>query len=135
MFDVAKGLLDLARAGFDLVSGARALRQADRDRASDYFAVVGATLAEIAAEIGAGHTPHGKCSELVMHAAHLVACTENVIDTAEAERLAALLDASHDVERMAMTLAAPEQRASQIAALAEAAGRFAAMAHIVRASN
>jgi hypothetical protein len=135
MIDVAAGLLNVAKSVFELVSGSKAMQQADRDRAGDYFAVVGATLAEIAAEIGAGRTPHGKCGELMTHAAHFVGCTEQVIGKAEAERLAAILYASHDVEGMAMQLAAPAERGAQIAALAEAAGRFSAMAHIVRAGH
>ena len=134
-FDVAIGLLSVAKESFGLVSGKRAMQRADRDHAADYFAIVGTTLAEIAAEIGSGRTPYGKCGELRVHAQHFVACTQGVVGPEEAQRLAGILDSSHDVEGMAMLLSDAQERSAQIAALAEAAGLFAAMAHIVRAGG
>jgi len=135
LLELVAGLLGVARHVFDIVTGSKRPALDNRDRTADYLAAVGATLAEIAAEIGAGRVPYGKCGELSIHAQRFAARMSDALGAPEAARLAKVLDECQNVERMAAELASAEQAREQVAAIAEASGLFTATALVVRAGG
>lgn len=130
---VAAGILAFVKEAVGLLGAARDVDADTRTRIADYCDRVGDTLAQIVAELEAGRVPHGKCAQLVAYSDDFAIVAAPVLGAAEAGRVAAALRQNHDIERMAMEFDQAAERADAIRQLAEAAGRFTASAHRVRA--
>jgi hypothetical protein len=139
MLTAFKTILEVAKAIFRL---ADQLKAANRQRKQDmaaFFADISSCLQAVAAEIRLGNIPHGRCSELQTYADALPDLVRNEVGTAQADALGATLRSAYNVEGAAAEIAGATQgdakaRDQYIQPIDEAAGKFKALASILRVS-
>ena len=68
MLDIAKAILDAAKALLGLADQLNTAERQQRAEMADLFDKISACLAATSSEIRAGEIPHGRCGELMMYA-------------------------------------------------------------------
>ena len=68
MLDIAKAILDAAKAILGLADQLKTAERQQRAEMADLFDKISACLAATSSEIRAGEIPHGRCGELMMYA-------------------------------------------------------------------
>lgn len=136
MLDIFGTILNVAKS---LLGLSDQLRTADRQRRGDMaqlFESISDCLVAVATEIRAGGVPHGRCAELAQYAQELPRRVEAELGQQKAQELGETLFSAYNVESVAMGLqevADEQQKDPYLAKIEEAAGKFRALANLVRA--
>ncbi len=133
MFDIIENVLKVATSLLDLFKGASALSRERMDKLADLLQRISETLSAVSASVRTGHIPHGECGKLITYSEELPKLIKGHVTDQKADELGDLLRSSYAVERLAGALAAIEDRDPHLAKLDEAAGKFSALSHILRA--
>jgi len=132
MIDLAKNILDVAKA---LLGMSDQLRAAVRQRRADManlFESISSCLATVSSEIRVGNVPHGKCGELITYSEALPGLIDKELGESKAKELGETLRSAYNVECMAMELSEVAEKEPHLKEIEEASGKFRALANILR---
>jgi hypothetical protein len=132
MLDLAKNILDVVKSLLGLSDQLKAAERQRREGMAMLFESIGSCLAATSAEIRAGGIPHGRCGELISYAETLPGVIDREVGRARAEQLGRTLHSAYGVERLALAIGEIPDREPYVAQLEEAAGKFLALANVVR---
>ena len=135
MLDIAKAILDAAKAILGLADQLKTAERQQRADMADLFDKISACLAATSSEIRAGEIPHGRCGELMMYADSLPPLAMGALGDEKAKALGVQLHSAYAVERLAVQIAEAADQEPHLAALEEASGTFRALANLLRAGG
>ena len=135
MLDIFKTILDVAKSLLGMSDQLRAGERQRRQDMADLFQKISGCLVAVSTEIRTGGVPHGRCAELEQYAHALPSLVEAELGSARADELGQTLHSAYNVESVAMNLQRVHdtgERERHLAQIDEAAGKFQALANLVR---
>ena len=97
MLDIAKAILDAAKAILGLADQLKTAERQQRADMADLFDKISACLAATSSEIRAGEIPHGRCGELMMYADSLPPLAMGALGDEKAKALVVQLHSAYAV--------------------------------------
>jgi len=131
---IVKSIWGVAQTLFGFVAALKSSKADRRARMATLFEQISDCLIVVSAEIRLGNVPHGKCAEMDTYAAELPGVIKDEVGQAKADELGTLLHSSHTVEQLAVGITQLADKEPCLREIEEAAGKFRALAHIVRAT-
>lgn len=130
---VARNIIGVATSLFGLLGKLRGARVERRVAMAGLFEKISDCLAAVSGEIRAGNVPHGRCGELITYAQELPAAIESEVGRPKADELGGTLHSAYNVEQLANDISRVSDKEPYLKEIEEAAGKFRALAHVVRA--
>jgi hypothetical protein len=133
MFDIVENILKVAKGLMEVVKDLLSMRKDQRDRMATLLEQISECLIKTSSAIRVGTVPHGECGKLITYSEELPKLLMGHFDNAKAKELGDTLRSAYAVERLASDLATEKNKEPSLAKLEEAAGKFLALAGILRA--
>ncbi len=137
MISLIKDILTAAKIVVDLATGASTLTRARRERLAVLLEQISDTLSETSARLRKRQIPYDACAKLSEYAEELGERLKGVIPEKRATALVANLHSANSIRELAAKLldsARPgKSESANLSGLEEAAGKFRAAAHLLRA--
>jgi hypothetical protein len=127
-----KGVTGLADNLLALFTKTEARRLAKREALASFAEEIARSLATVSASLRNGEVPHGECARIETVAGRLPEALAGAVAPEEADKWRDLLVRSHNVEGMVAELNRTTDIAPYLAEIDQAAGRFSALAMLLR---
>jgi hypothetical protein len=131
-YEIAKNLLDLAKALFGLKSELQKATLERRIRIADYLDKIGACLGEVASGFRSGKVPAEACGRLTEYMRSLMEVVGNTIDPSKVAYFDKVLDEAALTRGILVHTTDPSVREQGLEKLESAAGEFKALADRLR---